>query len=88
MFFYESLTLKYQVAALKKKASAGLINIAKISKFIDRESKIKLVHSLILTQIDFCYALLYGLPSIELHNLQMILIAAVRIIVNIPRYTK
>ena len=45
--FDENLTLKYQVAAVKKKAIGGLINIAKISKFIDRESKLKLVHSLI-----------------------------------------
>ena len=46
--FDEILTLKYQVAAVKKKAIGGLINIAKISKFI--------VHDLILTQIDFCNA--------------------------------
>ena len=39
--FDENLTLKYQVAAVKK-VSGGLINIAKISKFIDRESKLKL----------------------------------------------
>ena len=51
----ENLTLKYQVAAVRKKAIADLINTEKISKFIDRESKLKLVHCLILTQIDFCY---------------------------------
>ena len=33
--FYEILTLKYQVAAVKKKAIGSLTNIAKISKFID-----------------------------------------------------
>ena len=48
-----NLTLMYQVAAVKKKAIEGLINIAKMWKFIDRESKLKLVHDLILTQIDF-----------------------------------
>ena len=87
VIFDENLTLKYQVAAVKKKAIGGLINIAKISKFIDRESKLKLVHSLILTQIDFCNALLYGLPNTDLHGLQMILNAAVRIIMNMPRYS-
>ena len=49
VIFDENLTLKYPVAAVKKKAIGGLINIAKISKFIDRESKLKLVHGLILT---------------------------------------
>ena len=62
------------------------MNIAKISKFIDRVSKLKLVHGLILSQIDFCNALLYGLPNTDLHGLQMILNAAVRIIMNMLRY--
>ena len=84
---YENLTVKYQVAAVKKKANGGFINIAKISKFIDRESKLKLVHGFILTQIDFCNALLYGQPNTDLHGLQMILSGAVRIIVNMPRYS-
>ena len=34
--FDESLTLKYQVAATKKKAIAGFMKFAKKSKFIDR----------------------------------------------------
>ena len=34
--FDENLTVKYHVAAVKKKAIGGLINIAKISKFSDR----------------------------------------------------
>ena len=80
----ENLTLKYQVVPVKNKAIGGLINIAKTSKFIDRESKLKLVHDLILTQIDFCNALLYRLTSTDLHGIQMILNAAVRIIVNMP----
>ena len=42
--FDENLTLKCQIAAVKKKGIGGLINIAKISKFIHRESKLKLVH--------------------------------------------
>ena len=46
--FDENLTVEYQVAAVKKKAFGGLINFAKNSKFINRESKLKLVESLIL----------------------------------------
>ena len=67
--FDENLNLMYQVAAVKKKAIGGLINIAKISKFIDRESNLKLVHGLNLMQMDFCNALLYGLPNTDLHDL-------------------
>ena len=56
--FGENLTIEYQVAALKKKAMGGPIGIAKVSKFIHGESKLKLVHGLIMTQIEFCNALL------------------------------
>ena len=55
--FDESLTLKYQIGAVKKKANGGLINTARISKFINRKSKLELVHCLIMTQTDFCNAL-------------------------------
>ena len=85
--FDESLTVKYQVVAWKIKTTGGLINITKISKFNDRESKLKLIHGLILTQIDFCNALLYGLTNKVLHCIQMILSVAARIIVKIPRYS-
>ena len=71
----------------KKESLGGLINIAKILKFIDRESKLKLVNSLFLTQIDFCNALLYGLLNTNLHGLQLILSDAVRTIMNMPRYS-
>ena len=43
--FDENLTLKYQVSTVKKKAIGGLINIAKVSKFIDKESTLKLAHA-------------------------------------------
>ena len=84
--FDENLTLKHQVGAVKKKAIAGFINIAKISKIIDRESKLKLVLCLIVTQIELCNALLYGLPNPDLHGLQIIQNAAVRVIMKMPRY--
>ena len=37
----QSLTLMCQIATVKKKAIESLINIAKVSKFIDRESKLQ-----------------------------------------------
>ena len=57
------------------------MNISKICKFVDRESKLNLV-------IDFGNALFYGLPNTKLYGLQMILNAAVRFIVNMPKYSQ
>ena len=67
--FDENSTLKYQVAAVKKKPIGGLIIIEKISKFIDRHSKLKCIHGLFLTNIDLCNASLYGLPNTGLPGL-------------------
>ena len=55
--------------------------------FIDRESKIKLVHGLTLKQIDFCKTLLYGLSNIDLHCRQIIMNDAAKIIVNMCTYS-
>ena len=63
-------------------------NIAKLLKFIDKESQLKLVGGFFLTQIGFWNALLSELPKKDLHGLQMNLqIVAVRIIENKPRYS-
>ena len=37
--FDENLALKYQIAAVQKKATGDLINIVKISKFISRKTR-------------------------------------------------
>ena len=51
--FDENLSLKNQITTVKKKAIGGLLNMAKILKFIDIESKLKHVHGFILTQTGF-----------------------------------
>ena len=38
-FLKENLTLKYQVAAVKEKATGSILNIAKLTTFFDRASK-------------------------------------------------
>ena len=74
----ESLIFKHKLAAVRKRAIWGLINIAKPLKFVNREFKQKLVRCLVLTQLYFSNTLLYGLSNIDLYSLQLILKAAVR----------
>ena len=81
----DNSTLKYQVAAVKQKTIRHLKNIAKVSKFMDRESMLKLVHCLVLKQKDFSNAFSYGLQNTDLQGLRMMLNAVVRIIVNIAQ---
>ena len=41
---------------------AQLLNISKIRKYLDDKSTEKLIHVLVHSHIDYCNALLYGLP--------------------------
>ena len=82
------LTMAQQISQVKKKAMFNLINISRISNFIDRNSRLKLVHGLVFSQLDFCNMLYYGLPNKDLHQLQMIINNASRIITGMPRYSR
>ena len=88
IIFDEKLTLKHQINNVKKKAVYNLINIARISKLIDKPSRIKLVHNLVFSQLDFCNSLYYGLPDNTLRPLQLIMNSASRLICGLPRFSR
>ena len=82
------LTMKDQLNQAKKKSIFGLINIHRIATFIDRSSRIKLVHGLVLCHIDFCNSLYFGLPNRELKILQLIINNSARMIEGISRFSR
>ena len=84
----QGLSMKNQLSNTKKKAIYNLINISRISRFIDRGSRMKLIHGLVLTVIDFCNSLYYGLPNCDLHAFQMIINSAARIVEGMPRFSR
>ena len=88
VIFDENLLMKKQIDNVKSKAIAGLINIGKISTYINKNIRMKLVHGLGLSQLDFCISLLYKLPNYYLHPLQMIINSAARLVVNLPRFSR
>ena len=87
VIFDPNLTMKNQINHTKRKAIANLKNIATISEFIDHNSRIKLIHGLVLSHLDFCNSLYHNLPACTLHPLQMVLNSAARIIAQIPRFS-
>ena len=46
-----------------------------------------LIHSLILTRLDYCNGVLLGLPEFRLHQLQLVQNAAARLLADLPRYS-
>ena len=67
-------------------AYAQLYNIRKVRKYIDHQSAEKLIHALIHSHIDYCNALLIGLPKDLMHKLQMVQNTAARVLCRIGKY--
>ena len=73
---------------MKWKLINNLINISRIAKYLDKDTKMKLVHGLILSRVDFCNSLLFGLPDCDLRMLQVAINSAARIVVaGMPRFS-
>ena len=88
VLFDEHLTMKHQLNSVKKKTIYNLMNISRISKFINQSCRLKLVHNLIFSHLDFCNSLYFNLPNRDLRNLQLILNSAARIVVGMPVYSR
>jgi len=59
---------------------AVLCQLNSIRRSVSRESLIGLVVSLVLTRLDYCNAILAGLPAYQLDRLQSVINAAARVI--------
>ena len=82
------LNLNEQINSVKRKVIVNLINIYRIAKFINKDSKMKLVHGLVFSIIDFCNSLYYGLPNVILNCLQMLINSAARTVVDLLRFSR
>ena len=48
-----------------------LTNISKIRTYLDRESTEAIIHAFVFTNLDYCNAILYGLPKVPFNRLQL-----------------
>ena len=83
-----NLCFREQIKILKKQIVGNLVNISRISKFVDKPSKLKLVHNLVLSKLDFCNFIYYNLPNVDLRSLQLLINNAVRIVSGVPRFSR
>ena len=60
-----------------------LRNLWSIGSMLPKELKIKLVHSFVLSRIDYCNSCLYGIRKCEMDQLQKLMNSAVRFIFNL-----
>ena len=60
-------------------------NIGSIRRYLSPEAAKLLVHSLVISRLDYGNVLLYGLPQTQLSRLQRIQNKAARVITRTPR---
>ena len=59
-------------------------NLYMIKDFVKRKNLVTLVHSLIVSKVDYCNSLFIGLPNVILKKVQSVLNREARLILNLP----
>ncbi len=84
VIFDDQLTFKEHIAKTAWACRFALHNIRKIRSFLTEHAAHLLVQALVISRLDYCNALLSGLPSNTIKPLQMIQNAAARLVFNEP----
>ncbi len=87
VIFDDQLTFKEHIAKSARSCRFALHNIRKIRPFLTEHAAQLLVQALVVSRLDYCNALLAGLPSNTIKPLQMIQNAAARLVFNEPKRT-
>ena len=80
------LTFKSHINSVSQSAYHSLRNIGKIRKYLSPKDCERLVHAFITSKLDYCNAVLYGLPSSEIQKLQRIQNSDARIVSKAKKY--
>ena len=75
-----NLSLNSQINNIVKTAGYNLRNIGFIKKYVDVSSLKRLVINSVISRLDYCNSVYYGLPKFQLKKLQNILNRAARLI--------
>ncbi len=88
LFLVPKITFQWTVPKTPKTARScrfALHNIRKIRPFLTEHAAKLLVQALVISRLDYCNALLAGLPSNTIKPLQIIQNAAARLVFNEPK---
>ena len=66
-----SADMEEHIKKICKTRHFHLTNISKIRTYLDRESTEAIIHAFVFTNLDYCNAILYGLPKVPFNRLQL-----------------
>ena len=80
------MRMNVHIGEICSKAFPGLYNIRQIRKFLTMISTKTLIHAFVSSHLDYCNALLFGLPKYQLARLQKVQNAAGRVTFQIAKF--
>ena len=86
VIFDEIMSYKNHIQTVVKSSFNQLRNIAKMRKYVSVKIVKTLVMTLVISRIDNCNALMFGLPNYMISKLQNVQNAAARVIVGARKY--
>ena len=84
--FDSALNMSEHVNAVCKKAFCEIRNIGRIRNFLDDKATTALVHAFVISKLDYCNDLLYGLPKKQHDKLQRVLNCAARVVSRVKKH--
>ena len=85
ILFDKHLDLSSNITAVCKSCYFHLHNISKLRRFLDEVALKRVVHALVISRLDYCNSLLFGLPAKLINRLQRVQNSAARLIKRVPR---
>ena len=86
-FLDSKMNMEQHVNSVCKSSYAQLRQIGRIRQYVNTDATKSLVNSMVTSRLDYCNALLYGVPQHALNKLQNVQNTAARIITRSSRYS-
>ena len=84
----KNLILTYHFNETCRKATNAIRSIGRIRKYLTNENRKLLVNALVISLLEYCNSILYGLPKRELDKLQRVQNTAARLITGTKQYDR
>ena len=86
-FLDKNLNMNVHVTNLRKSCYNEIRKISHVRPFINEQCTIKLVISLVLSKLDYCNCIMYGMSENNFYKLQLIQNHAARIVKKAPKHS-
>ena len=81
----DQLTFKDNIASVARLCRFALLNITKIMPYLTQHPTQLLVQAMVISRLDYCNALLTGLPACAVKPLQLVQNVAARLVFDQPK---